>query len=114
MEILKKLGWPYWCVGLVMGVMVPLLANAIDVSAVVRFGGLLLVINGGIAITIGRLMARRQQPLWWLLIWPGLYLVGATLFLPQYTQYFALVYLCLSYLTVGLSTMPKRQTESKN
>lgn len=97
-----------------MGLLIPALANVIDVSAVVRFGGLLLVINGGIAITIGRLIAKRRQPSWWLLIWPALYLVGAYLSLPQYTWYFALVYLCLSYLTAGLSATPKIQSETKN
>jgi len=114
MNILKKLGWPYWVVGIVMGLLIPALMQVIDVSAVVRFGGLLLVINSGIAITIGRVVARRKQPRWWLFIWPVLYVLGAYLFLPQYTQYFALVYLCLSYVTAGLSTIPNIQSETKN
>ncbi|MDT7014555.1 hypothetical protein [Levilactobacillus namurensis] len=113
MDHLKKLGWPYWVVGICLGLVVPAVAQLLAVSAVIRFGILLLVINGGAAIAVGRVIARRQQPKWWVLIFPVCYWLGAYAFLPRYTQYFALVYLCLSYLTAGLSTMVTTQ-ETKN
>lgn len=114
MNLFKKIGWPYWVVGIAMGVVVPLLMKALGLSAVLRFGGLLILVNGGIAIATGRLIVRKQQPRWWLLIWPVWFLVGAMLAWPQYTWAFAVVYLCVAYLTAGLSTPETGQSEIKN
>lgn len=103
MAFLEKIGWHYWIVALVMGIVVPALATAIGISPVMRFGLLLVIINGCVAIILGRLIYRKTQPGWWLLIWPVIYLAGALWFLPGYTRYFAIVYLCVSYLAYGLA-----------
>lgn len=103
MAVLNKLGWRYWLIGIVMGLLLPAVATWLNISPVMRFGGLLLLVNGGLAIWLGRLIYRHTQPGWWLLIWPVVYLLGAYWFLPQYTLYFAVVYLCLSYLGYGLT-----------
>ncbi|KRL97605.1 hypothetical protein FD28_GL001691 [Levilactobacillus hammesii DSM 16381] len=94
-----------------MGIVVPAVVAWIGIGPVWRFGGLLAIVNGGLAVALGRAMYRRTQPEWWLLIWPLVYWLGAYLFLPQYTWYFAIVYLCLSYLGYGL-TQTKKTIES--
>ncbi|CAJ1227615.1 hypothetical protein LZY01_01800 [Levilactobacillus zymae] len=115
MAFLEKMGWRYWLTGLIMGIVLPALATLLNISTVMRFGGLLLVINGGVAIAVGRLVALKARPMWLLLVLPALYLVGAYGFLPAYTRYFALVYLCVSYLAYGLTaTTQTTQSESKN
>ena len=112
MAFLEKMGWRYWAVGLIVGVGFPALAAWLQVSPVWRFGGLLLVINGSLALIMGRMIAQRQRSAWLLLSLPVGYLIGAYVFLPHYTQSFSLVYLCLSYLAYGLTVAA--QTESKN
>lgn len=82
--------------------------SLIGLSPVWRFGGLLLLINGGLAIGLGRRIYQHAQPGWWLLIWPLTYLVGAIGWLPQYTWYLAIVYLCLSYVSYGLAQTHKQ------
>ncbi|WP_125681167.1 hypothetical protein [Levilactobacillus yonginensis] len=111
MAFLERIGWRYWVVALIMGLGLPALAMGIGLSPVWRFGGLLVIINGCLAIVLGRDIYRRTQPGWWLLIWPVIYLLGAVWFLPKYTRYFAIVYLCLSYLAYGL-TQNKIEKES--
>ncbi|WP_125545658.1 hypothetical protein [Levilactobacillus lindianensis] len=111
MAVLERIGWRYWLVSLGMGLVVPALATWIGISPVWRFGGLLIVINGLLAVMLGRWIFRRSQPGWWVIVWPVVYLIGSMLFLPQYTRYFAIVYLCLSYLGYGL-TQTKKSVES--
>ncbi|WP_125579898.1 hypothetical protein [Levilactobacillus cerevisiae] len=103
MAFLERIGWRYWVVAIVMGLALPALATVVGISAVMRFGLLLIIINGCLAIVLGRLIYRKAQPGWWLLIWPLIYLAGSLWFLPQYTYYFAIVYLCVSYLAYGLA-----------
>ena len=110
MAFLERIGWRYWLVAIVMGLALPALATGIGISPVMRFGGLLVIINGCLAIILGRLIYRKTQPGWWLLIWPLIYLAGSLWFLPRYTRYFAIVYLCISYLAYGLT---QAKTESK-
>lgn len=62
----------------------------------------------GLAIGLGRRIYQHAQPGWWLLIWPLTYLVGAIGWLPQYTWYLAIVYLCLSYVSYGLAQTHKQ------
>lgn len=112
MAFFKKMGWRYWIVGLVVGVVFPALAAWIQLSPVWRFGGLLVVINGSLALVLGRLIAKRQRSAWLLFSLPVGYLIGAYAFLPHYTQYFSLVYLCVSYLAYGLTVAA--QAESKD
>lgn len=111
MAFLERMGWRYWGLGLVMGLIVPAVLAWISIGPVWRFGLFLVLINGGIAVATGRMIYQRTQPGWWLVIWPLCYLVGAYLLLPQYTWYFAVVYLCLAYLGYGL-TQTKKISES--
>ncbi|KRN02610.1 hypothetical protein FD13_GL001834 [Levilactobacillus senmaizukei DSM 21775 = NBRC 103853] len=111
MAFLEKIGWRYWVIGIIMGIALPGLATLVGISPVWRFGGLLVIINGCLAIAIGRAIYRRTQPGWWLLIWPIIYLLGALWFLPRYTRYFAIVYLCVSYLAYGL-TQTRKEVKS--
>lgn len=113
MKVLEKMGWPYWVISLIMGVIVPLVLTWLEINPVWRFGGLLVILNGALAIWLGRRIARRHQPGWWLLIWPVWYFIGAFGILPHYTRYFALVYLCLVYLAYGLTATALLQ-ESKD
>lgn len=111
MAFFERIGWRYWIISVIMGIAVPALVAWIGIDPVLRFGGLLALVNGCLAIGLGRMIYRRSHPGWWLLIWPVVYLIGAYLFLPQYTIYFAVVYLCLSYLSYGL-TQTKKIVES--
>ncbi|WP_225423482.1 hypothetical protein [Levilactobacillus suantsaii] len=99
--------------GVVVGVGLPALAMGLGLDPVWRFGGLLLILNGGVSIGLGHFVATRQRPWWLLLVFPVFYFIGASGFLPGYTRYFALVYLCLSYLAYGL-TVTAQAEESKN
>ncbi|MFC6288669.1 hypothetical protein [Levilactobacillus angrenensis] len=111
MAFLEKIGWRYWVLAIIMGVGLPALATLVSVGPVWRFGLWLVLINGCLAIGVGRVIARKLQPGWWLLIWPVIYCVGAWWFLPRYTRYFAIVYVCLSYLAYGLT---QAKIESKS
>ncbi|MCT3566860.1 hypothetical protein EFR94_05615 [Levilactobacillus brevis] len=104
----EKIGWRYWVLAVIVGIGLPIVSTLIGLSPVWRFGGLLLLINGGLAIGLGRRIYQHAQPGWWLLIWPLTYLVGAIGWLPQYTWYLAIVYLCLSYVSYGLAQTHKQ------
>ncbi|AWP46696.1 hypothetical protein DIS17_11060 [Levilactobacillus brevis] len=104
----EKIGWRYWMLAVIVGIGLPIVSTLIGLSPVWRFGGLLLLINGGLAIGLGRRIYQHAQPGWWLLIWPLTYLVGAIGWLPQYTWYLAIVYLCLSYVSYGLAQTHKQ------
>lgn len=104
----EKIGWRYWVLAVIVGIGLPIVSTLIGLSPVWRFGGLLLLINGGLAIGLGRRIYQHAHPGWWLLIWPLTYLVGAIGWLPQYTWYLAIVYLCLSYVSYGLAQTHKQ------
>lgn len=108
MAFWEKIGWRYWVLAVVVGIGLPVGSTLIGLSPVWRFGGLLLLINGGLAIGLGRRIYQHAQPGWWLLIWPLTYFVGAIGWLPQYTWYLAIVYLCLSYVSYGLAQTHKQ------
>ncbi|KIR09354.1 hypothetical protein RA16_03520 [Levilactobacillus brevis] len=108
MAFWEKIGWRYWVLAVIVGIGLPIVSTLIGLSPVWRFGGLLLLINGGLAIGLGRRIYQHAQPGWWLLIWPLTYLVGAIGWLPQYTWYLAIVYLCLSYVSYGLAQTHKQ------
>ena len=108
MAFWEKIGWRYWVLAVIVGIGLPIVSTLIGLSPVWRFGGLLLLINGGLAIGLGRRIYQHAQPGWWLLIWPLTYFVGAIGWLPQYTWYLAIVYLCLSYVSYGLAQTHKQ------
>ena len=89
-------------ISLVMGIPVTgLAARSGLISRVLMVGGLLLIINSGLSIWLGkRLVTRKSGMLFW---FPGAYLLGAYQFAPRYMWPFALVYLGISYLAWSMS-----------
>ncbi|MGJ3846910.1 hypothetical protein ACLOCF_03410 [Levilactobacillus brevis] len=54
MAFWEKIGWRYWVLAVIVGIGLPIGSTLIGLSPVWRFGGLLLLINGGLAIGLGR------------------------------------------------------------
>lgn len=91
-----------WAIGL--GIIMTALAEyAPFVHRVTDVIVLLILVNGGYAIYSGIRITKRQLGAWKLLIFPLCYLLGAYWFLPKYTYYFALVYLCVAYLSYSMT-----------
>lgn len=101
--ILKRIGWPYWAMNLLLGLVLPILLHNVSIGGMWRSGviyGLLYTIIAGL---IGFFVKRRGDA-WWLLFGlPVLFALGVLLSGPNYAIYFALVYLCISYLSYGLT-----------
>ncbi len=64
---------------------------------------LLILINGGYAIYSGIRITKQRLGWWKLFVFPVCYLIGAYLYLPKYTYYFALVYLGVAYLSYSMT-----------
>lgn len=100
---LKRLGWPFWLLGLVLGLLVPFLLGTIHSDSIIRDGLVYGVIYLVIAGVIGTLIKRRQANPAFLWLFPLFFLLGTWLVGPPDTISFALVYLCVSYLSYGFS-----------
>ncbi|ANZ61897.1 hypothetical protein AYR62_05140 [Secundilactobacillus paracollinoides] len=101
---LKRIGWPYWVISLILGVIIPyILERMISFGAMVHLGiifGILYTICAGV---MGWAVKRRGQSVWFIWILPVIYAVGLYFVGPLHATYFAPVYLCVAYLAYGLS-----------
>ncbi|PWG00753.1 hypothetical protein [Levilactobacillus bambusae] len=102
-EIINRIGWPYWLVGVGLGIVVPWVLVTAGMAPWLIFCLLLSIVNTMTSIIIGRVIQRRNGSWAWMLIWPLCFAIGAELFLKPYMIVFAIVYLCLSYMSYGLS-----------
>jgi len=105
MTILKRIGWPYWALSIVLGVVLPVLLHSISIGGLWRSGviyGLIYSVTAGV---IGHYVKRRGDSWWLLFVLPVLFALGILVSGPKYAIYFAPVYLCISYLAYGLSAM---------
>lgn len=105
MTVLKRISWPFWTVSIILGLVVPILLHSISISGLWRSGviyGLLYSVTAGL---IGHLVKRHGDGWWRLFVLPVLFALGIFMSGPKYALYFAPMYLCISYLAYGLSTM---------
>lgn len=100
----KQFDWWLWCwaigLGLVLTAIIeyaPFVHRASSVLVV------LIIINGAYCIYQGIKTAKQKLGRWRLLVFPIGYFIGAYLFLPRYTYYFGLIYLCVSYLSYAMT-----------
>lgn len=104
MTIFKRQTWGYWLIGVLFGVCLPIILKAISISPLwhngIIFGVFYVIIAGIIGYTL-----KRNQGGWWLmLLLPVFFTIGTWFAGPKYAIYFTVVYLCVSYLTYGLSS----------
>lgn len=88
-----------WGLGVVFGILIPLLTNRLPITLVHWVAWFLLVVNGLYSIWIGGYVARRHLKVLSLLVFPVLFLLTAYFFMPHYTYYFAPAYWAVSYLS---------------
>ena len=89
-----------WILGIVFGMLVPVLTDRIPMLTRVHWVvWFLLIVNGIYSVWSGVHVARRQQRVFNLLIFPLLFLLAAYFFMPHYTYYFAPAYWAVSYLS---------------
>lgn len=108
MTILKRIGWPYWAVSIVLGVVLPIILHSISIGGMWRSG---MIYGLGYSIIAGLLgyFVKHRGERWWLLFTlPVLFSLGIYLSGPKYALYFAPVYLCISYLAYGLSATQRK------
>ncbi|MTV81267.1 hypothetical protein [Secundilactobacillus folii] len=102
--ILKRLGWPYWLLSLVLGIGFPIMLRNLAIGGMWRSGIIYGLLYSVIAGVLGSLVKRRGDAWWLLFVLPILFAIGVFLSGPQYAIYFAAVYLCIGYLSYGLTT----------
>lgn len=101
--ILKRIGWPYWVLSIILGMVMPIILSLVPISEMWRSGVVYGVIYSVAAGLIGFFVKRRGDSWWQIFLLPVLFALGILLSGPKYVIYFALVYLCISYLAYGLS-----------
>ncbi|MCH5461279.1 hypothetical protein HC026_01180 [Lactobacillus sp. LC28-10] len=101
--ILKRIGWPYWVLSIILGAVLPMILSIVPISEMWRSGVIYGLIYSVAAGLIGSFIKRRDDNWWQLFLFPVLFALGIQLSGPEYVIYFALVYLCISYLAYGLS-----------
>ena len=101
---LKRIGWPYWVISLILGVVIPyLLEKIISLGAMVHLGIIFGIVYPILAGLIGWYVKRHDESVWVIWILPVIFAVGLYFVGPLHATYFAPVYLCVAYLTYGLS-----------
>lgn len=89
-----------WGLGLVFGVLLPVLTYRLPIlTRVLWIELILLLVNGVFSIWIGRYIKRHQLRWATLLIFPLLFLIAAYFFMPKFAYYFAPAYWAISYLS---------------
>lgn len=109
MDWLKRVGRKsnivVWELGLVFGIIIPLLSDKLRlIRRVWMVGFFLFLINMLFSIWLGQYIKKNGLKWWNLLVFPLLYLVISYLFMPKYTVYFALFYLGVTYLAWSISS----------
>lgn len=97
---------------LILGVLVPSLCSVLQVSKVHRILWLFLVVDVLYAIWCGRDIKKKQQSRRLLFIFPAIFLIYAVFRYSFYIYFLAVVYLCFSYLSYGLTQLKPEQQHS--
>lgn len=94
-----------WCVafGAVFSFIIPIIGTTLDLNDIMKLGFILLGTNVVYAIILGLYAGAKGSSWLVLLIFPLLYLIGYRYFFDSYALYFTLVYLCLTYLSYGIT-----------
>ncbi|ANK59621.1 hypothetical protein [Loigolactobacillus backii] len=92
----------YFLISLLLTFILPLISRALHISSVIRIGWGFIIVNGIAAILFGLQVARKKRPAWLILIFPFLFTLAVYFLYGKYAYWFALIYLCLSYLSYGL------------
>jgi hypothetical protein len=82
---------------------VPIIFVTLQIDDTIKIGCILFGINVFYSVIVG-LYAGKQQHMWiFLLLFPIVYFIAYRYFFDGYARYFALVYLCLTYLSYGIT-----------
>lgn len=93
-----------WGLSIVFGIVLPLVADKVHlIRRTWMVGFFLFIINMLFAIWLGHYLQRQGTRWWTLFVFPLLYLITAFIFLPDYTLYFALFYLGVTYLAWSMN-----------
>ncbi len=94
-----------WCLafGAVFAFIIPIIGSTMELNDIMKIGVILLGTNVAYAIVIGLYAGAKQMTWLILLIFPVLYLIGYRYFFDGFALYFTLVYLCLTYLSYGIT-----------
>lgn len=102
MNLTKKFNLYLWGTAIVFGALLPLITAKLPLTRAMWVGLVLMVINCCYSVWLGRYLYRQAGRWWTLLVFPGVFLIAAFLFLPRYTIYFAAAYLAIVYLSCSL------------
>lgn len=112
-KLIKQFDWILLCWALGLGIVLsaiieyaPFIHRASSVFVV------LILVNGGYSIYQGVKTANAKLGRWRLFVFPIIYVIGVYLFLPRYTYYFGLVYLCVSYLSYAMTNENHKVTKN--
>lgn len=94
-----------WCLafGAVFAFIVPIIGVTLALNDIMKVGLILLGANVIYAIVLGLYIGAKQMSWLILLIFPVLYFIGYRYFFDSYALYFTAVYLCLTYLSYGIT-----------
>ncbi|MHC9532734.1 hypothetical protein ACVQ8P_00245 [Dellaglioa sp. BT-FLS60] len=96
-------GW-YLAVSVAIGIVVPMILTLANANDVVKIGVSLFVVNVIFSMIIGVIVGMNSHGLIFNFYFPIIFAIGVLCHLFQgVTIYFAIIYLCLSLLTWGIS-----------
>ncbi|MDK1727616.1 hypothetical protein [Dellaglioa algida] len=94
----------YLAVGVAVGIVLPMLLTLANANDVVKIGVSLFVVNVIYAIAVGVVVGKSNHSLIFVFFFPIIFAIGVLFHLFQSVMIlFALIYLCLSLLTWGIS-----------
>lgn len=94
-----------WGFGILFGIVLPLFSDKFRlIHRVWMVGFFLFLVNMLFSIWLGQYIKKNGLKWWNLLVFPVLYLLVSSIFMPKYTVYFALFYLGVTYLAWSISS----------
>ncbi|WP_409022472.1 hypothetical protein ACE83Q_02020 [Dellaglioa sp. P0083] len=94
----------YLTVSIAIGIVVPMVLTLVNANDVIKIGVSLFIVNVIFSIIIGVIIGRNDHSLIFNFFFPVIFAIGVLCHLFQSTTiFFAIIYLCLSLLTWGIS-----------
>ena len=93
----------YLVIAALFAFVIPIIFVTLQIDDTIKIGCILFGINVVYSVILG-LYAGKQKHFWvFLLIFPLVYFIAYRYFFDGYARYFTLVYLCLTYLSYGVT-----------
>lgn len=95
--------WRYWLVALLIGLCLPVVLELCHTPSAMVDLWYMIVLNSLTSFAFGNLIKSNKLPWYLLFVFPLAFLVGAWIILPHYSYYFAIIYLCIEFLSYNLT-----------